>query len=78
MSLPAIQQQLGQNLSKNVTGKRNEGNVQETSVMDKNQSHSTETHILDLLLRKEYAESESLGSIGRRKKDKPYELGFGL
>lgn len=78
MSLPAIQQQIGRNLSKNTTEKRNEGNVQETSVSDKNQSHSAETHMLDILLRKEYAESESLGPIGRRKKDKPYELGFGL
>jgi len=78
MSLSAIQQQLGRNLSKNITEKRNDGNVQETSVMDKNQSHSAETHILDLLLKKEQQESESVGPIGRRKKDKPYELGFGL
>jgi len=78
MSLPAIQQQLGKNLSMNIAGKRNEGNAQETSVMDKNHSHSAETHILDTLLRKEQAESESLGLIGRRKRDKPHELGFGL
>lgn len=77
MSLSAIQQQLGRNLSKSTTEKSNE-RAQDTLGLDKNQTLSAETHILDTLLRKEHEESESLGLIGRRKKNKPHELGFGL
>lgn len=77
MSLLAIQQQLGANLAKNIADGR-QAKGKDTARLDKSQSPNDHTYILDTLLRKEHEESAALGLIAKRKKEKSYELGFGL